>query len=242
MTLTMTHAAAQGCHLAFLVCQIYKIRSLETRCQNIPQSIWPFLRFDENFNFHFRSFSKLTQNFVFVLIFLWSILPIIVCNIWQPCVMIHMLAKPAVDRRVRGACGRGVGKGVLKVLWCVAKQKGWGKKARLAFMRWKITPRAANLTIKTPKLLSHLLSLGPISCSNSILDLFNARGYPLSREHVFWPPSRSQTYQTFFIGNEEFFRFLLLSLAVVQYTHFFHMLQTLKRNSENWKTGKMKVW
>ena len=46
----------------------------------------------------------------------------------------------------------------------------------------------------------------------------------------------------FFFVNEEFFRFSLLSLAVVQYTHFFHMLQTLKLNSENLKTGQMKVW
>ena len=46
----------------------------------------------------------------------------------------------------------------------------------------------------------------------------------------------------FFFINEEFFRFLLLSLAVVQYTHFFHMLQTFKLNSENQKTEKMKVW
>ena len=33
--------------------------------------------------------------------------------------------------------------------------------------------------------------------------------------------------KVYFFGNEEFFRFLLLSLAVVQYTHFLHMLQTL---------------
>jgi hypothetical protein len=46
----------------------------------------------------------------------------------------------------------------------------------------------------------------------------------------------------FFFGNEEFFRFSLLSLAVVEHIHFFHMLQTLKLNSKNWKTGKMKVW
>ena len=46
----------------------------------------------------------------------------------------------------------------------------------------------------------------------------------------------------FFFGNEEFFCFLLLSLAVVQYKHFFHMLQTLKLISKNRKTGKMKVW
>ena len=46
----------------------------------------------------------------------------------------------------------------------------------------------------------------------------------------------------FFFINKEFFRFLLLSLAVVQQAHFFHMLQTLKLNSVNQKTGKMKVW
>ena len=46
----------------------------------------------------------------------------------------------------------------------------------------------------------------------------------------------------FFFVDEEFFRFSLLSLAVVQDTHFFHLLQTLKLNSKNWKTGKMKVW
>ena len=42
----------------------------------------------------------------------------------------------------------------------------------------------------------------------------------------------------FFFVNEEFFCFSLLSLAVVQYTDFFHMLQTIKVNSENRKTGK----
>ena len=46
----------------------------------------------------------------------------------------------------------------------------------------------------------------------------------------------------FFFGNEEFFRFLLVSLAVVQSTHFFHMLQALELNSKNRKTKKMKVW
>ena len=46
----------------------------------------------------------------------------------------------------------------------------------------------------------------------------------------------------FFFGNEDFFRFLLLSLAVVQYRHFFHIHQTLKLKSKNRKTGKMKVW
>ena len=46
----------------------------------------------------------------------------------------------------------------------------------------------------------------------------------------------------FFFGNEELFHFLLLSLAVVRYTHFFHMLQTLKLKSKNRNTRKMKVW
>ena len=46
----------------------------------------------------------------------------------------------------------------------------------------------------------------------------------------------------FFFVNEEFFHFLLLSLAIAQHTHFCHMLQTLKLNSENWKNGKMKIW
>ena len=46
----------------------------------------------------------------------------------------------------------------------------------------------------------------------------------------------------FLFGNEEFFLFSLLSLAVVQYTNFFHMPQTLQINTENRKTGKIKVW
>ena len=45
----------------------------------------------------------------------------------------------------------------------------------------------------------------------------------------------------FFFVNEEFFHFLLLSLAVVLCTHLFCMLQALKLNSKNWKTGKMIV-
>ena len=53
---------------------------------------------------------------------------------------------------------------------------------------------------------------------------------------------RSRSYQTFFLRKQNFFRFLLLSLAIVQYIHFFHTLQTLKLNSKNQKTGKMKVW
>ena len=50
--------------------------------------------------------------------------------------------------------------------------------------------------------------------------------------------SKVDPTKRFFFGNEDFFRFLLLSLAIVQYTHFFHMLQTLKLNSKNRKTGK----
>ena len=50
--------------------------------------------------------------------------------------------------------------------------------------------------------------------------------------------SRSQSYQTFFFVNKDFFLFSLLSLAIVQNTYFFHMLQTLKLNSGNRKTGK----
>ena len=46
----------------------------------------------------------------------------------------------------------------------------------------------------------------------------------------------------FFFVNEDFFRSSILSLAVVQYTHFFPLLQTLKLNTENRKPGKMKVW
>ena len=43
----------------------------------------------------------------------------------------------------------------------------------------------------------------------------------------------------FFIRNEEFFRFSLLSLAIVQYAHFFICY---KLSSLTVKIGKMKVW
>ena len=43
----------------------------------------------------------------------------------------------------------------------------------------------------------------------------------------------------FFFVNEEFFRFLLLSLAVVQYTHFF---TCYKLSSLTAKIGKPKKW
>ena len=52
---------------------------------------------------------------------------------------------------------------------------------------------------------------------------FNLRSYKPSSlvEVVATLISRSQSYQTFFFGNKEFFLFSLLSLAVVQYTIFF---------------------
>ena len=53
--------------------------------------------------------------------------------------------------------------------------------------------------------------------------------------------NRSRSYKTFFFVNEEFFRFLLLSLAVAKYTQFFHMLQTLKLSSINRKTKFRKI-
>ena len=46
----------------------------------------------------------------------------------------------------------------------------------------------------------------------------------------------------FFFGNGEFFRFLLISLTISHEYIFFPFLQTLKLNSENRKTEKMKVW
>ncbi len=43
---------------------------------------------------------------------------------------------------------------------------------------------------------------------------------------------RSQFYQTLI---SLFFRFLLLSLAILKYRQYFIMLQTLKLNNEKWK-------
>ena len=42
----------------------------------------------------------------------------------------------------------------------------------------------------------------------------------------------------YFLGNKEFFRFLLISLTIPHKYTFFPFLQTHKLNSENRKTGK----
>jgi hypothetical protein len=50
--------------------------------------------------------------------------------------------------------------------------------------------------------------------------------------------SWSQSYQTFFLQNEDFFSvFLLLGLAILKYRQYFLMLQTLNLNNENTFVG-----
>ena len=62
----------------------------------------------------------------------------------------------------------------------------------------------------------------------------------IKKPKMFITTSGVNLTKLFFFGNKEFFRFSLLSLAIVQYTHFFHILQTLKLNSKNWKPEKWK--
>jgi hypothetical protein len=46
----------------------------------------------------------------------------------------------------------------------------------------------------------------------------------------------------FFFVKQRFFRFLILSLAILKNRQYFIMLHTLKLTNENWKSKEIKVW
>jgi hypothetical protein len=46
----------------------------------------------------------------------------------------------------------------------------------------------------------------------------------------------------FSLNNEDFFRFLILSLAILKNRQYFIMLQTLKLTNENRKSEEIEVW
>ena len=123
----------------------------------------------------------------------------------------------------------------------------------------------ANLTLIT--IMELTISLMPISNNHRILQIWlqmqmsftvssqkndlKGRGFAMKAsftlknfqffgcEFIYkWRHKLEPILLNFFFVNKEFFRFFLQSLAVVQYTRFFHMLQTFKLNSKNHKTGK----
>ena len=113
-----------------------------------------------------------------------------------------------------------------------SSSSAWGANV---YRRWRSRPRRAARTRRTRRTLNTWTS-----CRLVTRKLWSAISKGLRLSTKFF--RRVNPTKLFFFGNEENFLFSLLSLAVVQYTNFFHMLQTLKLNTKNRKTGKIKVW